>query len=269
MSKVNTEAYVAEASRDFDQHVIICGYSRLGQNLLRILTKSAIPGLALDLDAERVREAAAVGEPVLFGNVAQPGILRAAGIERARALAITIDAPALAKRIVSQTRALGLDLSILVRSCQGRDEETLAASGAEVFPEGLETSLAFAGQLLIMLGMPSSQVGTRLNSIRAEDYAPLRLFFHASDETKAEQQEQDYPERFQAVLIADGHYAAGRTPLELQVEQHGVELLDVHRGAMRVPGRLLDTRIRPGDMLLLKGRREALDIAMARLTDGA
>ncbi len=269
VSKLDPEAYVAEVSRNFDQHVIICGYGRLGQNVLRILTEASIPCLALDLDTERVRQAAAVGEPVLFGNAAQPGILHAAGIERARALAITIDAPAMAERIVSQTRALGLEgLPILVRSCHGRHDASLTASGAEVFPEGMETSLAFAGQLLIMLDVPSSQVEARLSSIRAEHYAPLRLFFHASDEAKAKQQEQDYPEQVQAVFIADGHYAAGRTLSKLQAEQHGVQLLDVRRGAMRVPGRLLDTHIRPGDVLLLKGRREALDIAVAMLTDG-
>ncbi|MFC6672153.1 TrkA C-terminal domain-containing protein [Marinobacterium aestuariivivens] len=51
--------------------------------------------------------------------------------------------------------------------------------------------------------------------------------------------------------------------------EQGVDLVDVRRGALRVPGRLLDTRLRPGDVLLLTGKREALDRASARLLEGA
>lgn len=266
---LETEAYIAETSRDFDRHVIICGYGRLGQNVLRILNDEGIGCIALDLDPERVRQAIATGEPVRFGNAAQPGILQAAGIDRACAMAITMYDPVTTERIVHQVRGLGLELPVLVRSRHGRDDKALVDSGATVFPEGLESSLAFAGQLLVMLDTPPSQVETRLNMIRAEDYAPLRVFYHASEGEKARQQSLDYPEQVQSVLLSDGHYAAGRTLQELHIEQHGVELLDIHRGAIRVPSRLLDTRVRAGDVLSLKGHREGLDIAVARLTEGA
>jgi CPA2 family monovalent cation:H+ antiporter-2 len=266
---LETEACITEASRDFDQHVIICGYGRLGQNVLRILNDEGIDCIVLDIDPERVRQAIAAGEPVMFGNVSRPGILRAAGIDRAQALAITLNDPVTTERIVHQVRGLGLELPVLVRSRHGRDDKALVSSGATVFPEGLESSLAFAGQLLVMLDIPPSQVETRLNIIRAEDYAPLRAFYHATDEEKARQQGLDYPEQIQSVLVSEGHHAAGRTLQELQIEQHGVELLDIHRSAIRVPGRLLDTRVRAGDVLLLKGHREALDIVVVRLTEGA
>lgn len=268
-NETETEAYIAEMSRDFDRHVILCGYGRLGQNVMQVLKDEGIDSLALDLDPERVRQAVAAGEPVLYGNVTQPGVLRAAGIERARALAITVDDIAVAERIAHQVRALGLDLPVLVRSRRGRDDESLASSGATVFPEGLETSLAFAGQLLIMLDVPPSQVEARLNTIRAEDYAPLRAFFHATEETKALQQNMDYPEQMRSLLLSDGHYAVGRTPQELGIADYGVELVDVRRGAIRVPGRLLDTRLRPGDVLVIKGQLEGLEAAIARLTEGA
>jgi CPA2 family monovalent cation:H+ antiporter-2 len=262
------EAHIAETSRDYDRHVIVCGYGRLGQNLVGLLAEEGIPAMALDLDTERIRQAAAAGEPVLFGNVSQPGILRAAGLERARAVAITIDDPALAGRIASNVRSLGLELPILVRSTRGRDDEALIEAGATVFPEGLETSLAFAGQLLLMLDVPHSQVEARLNAVRAGDYAPLRIFFHDAAQGKADEQGLDYPEEVRSVILAEGHHGAGRTPRELHLEKRGVELIDVRRGAIRVPGRLLDTRLRAGDVLLLKGSREALEQATACLVDG-
>lgn len=262
------EAHIADASSDFDDHVIVCGYGRLGQNVVRILSEENIPSLALDLDPERVRQAAAVGEPVVFGNVAQPGVLHAAGIERARALAITIDDTALALRVVHQVRALGMDLPVLVRSTRGRDDDALIEAGASVFPEGLEASLAFAGQLLVMLDVPPSRVESHLNGIRAEDYSTLRVFFHDSMQASAEEQARDYPEQVRAIVVTEGHHMAGRTPHELGLPELGVELLDVRRGAIRVPGRLLDTRLRAGDVLLLKGELDALDRVTTALVEG-
>ncbi len=267
-SKMEVESYIEEVTRGYDRHVVICGYGRLGQNVLQILRDEGFDAVALDLDPERVRQAAAAGEPVMFGNATHPGVLRATGIERARALAVTVADPAVAERIVHNAHAFGLKVPILVRSRYGRHDDALVVCGATVFPEGLETSLAYAGQLLIMLDVPPSQVEARLSLIRAEDYAPLRAFFHASDVDKALEQSLDYPEEVQAVVVSEGHYADGRTAQELAVEQLGVELMDVRRGAIRVPGRLLDTRLRPGDVLVLKGQREALERAVTRLVEG-
>ena len=267
-SSVPVEAHIADQSQDFEQHVIICGYGRSGQNLLQILADAGIAATALDLDPERVRQAAAAGEPVMYGNAVQPGVLRAAGIERARALAITLDDAAVAERIVNHVRTQGLDLPILARSTQGRHDEALVAAGATVVPEGLESSLAFAGQMLVMLDVPPSQVEARLNEIRAQDYAPLRTFFHASEGEKSIVQGLDFPEQMRSVLLSDNHHATGRTPNELQLEDLGVELIDVRRSAIRVPGRLLDTRLRAGDVLVLKGGDQGLERAISRLTEG-
>lgn len=61
---------------------------------------------------------------------------------------------------------------------------------------------------------------------------------------------------------------ARRTSCSLQLEGLGVELVDVRRGAIRVPGRLLDTRLRAGDVLVLKGDDDGLDRAISRLVEG-
>ncbi|HFD79500.1 MAG TPA: potassium transporter [Gammaproteobacteria bacterium] len=265
----DVEAHIADESSDYQEHVIVCGYGRVGQNLVRVLEDEGIQALALDLDPERVAQAAAAGEPVLFGNAIQPGVLRAAGIERARALAVTIDDAVLAEHIVGHARALAAGLPILVRSTHGHADEALVEAGAEVFPEGLEASLAFAGQLLIMLDVPPARVEERLNSIRAQDYAPLRVFFHDTAESQSGADARDYPEQVRALIVAEGYHAVGRTPLELGLPDCEVELLGVRRGALRLPGRLLDVRLRPGDVLLLKGSHEALERAMARLMRGA
>ncbi len=66
-------------------HVIICGYGRSGQNLARLLAPEGIPYMALDLDPDRVRQAAAAGQSVVFGDAARLPSLVAAGLARAAA----------------------------------------------------------------------------------------------------------------------------------------------------------------------------------------
>jgi monovalent cation:H+ antiporter-2, CPA2 family len=80
---------IAVQSMAADAHVVICGYGRSGQNLARLLEKESIPFIALDVDPQLIREAAAAGESVVFGDAARREVLVAAGLLRARALAVT------------------------------------------------------------------------------------------------------------------------------------------------------------------------------------
>ena len=54
-----------------------------------MLERESIPVFALDLDPERVREAAAAGDALVFGDAAKKEVLLAAGLMRAKALVIT------------------------------------------------------------------------------------------------------------------------------------------------------------------------------------
>ncbi len=70
-------------------HVIVCGYGRSGQNLARLLDQESIAYVALDLDPDRVRDAQAGGDSVVYGDATRRESLMAAGIERAAALVVT------------------------------------------------------------------------------------------------------------------------------------------------------------------------------------
>lgn len=95
---IEVEKHIETQAEALEKHVIICGYGRLGQNLARFLDREQIPYLALDLDIERIHQASAAGEPVVYGDSTHPGILRAAGLEQARALVITFDDATIAQR---------------------------------------------------------------------------------------------------------------------------------------------------------------------------
>ena len=76
---------IAKRAINTEAHVIICGFGRSGQNLARLLELEKIPYIALDLDPDRVRQAAAAGQSVVFGDAARLQSLMAAGLARASA----------------------------------------------------------------------------------------------------------------------------------------------------------------------------------------
>ncbi len=89
---------IARKSINANKHVIICGYGRCGQNLARMLEREGIPYMALDLDPDRVRQAAAAGDSVVFGDAARLQALVAAGLARASAVVVTyLDVPGAAE----------------------------------------------------------------------------------------------------------------------------------------------------------------------------
>jgi CPA2 family monovalent cation:H+ antiporter-2 len=71
------------------EHVIICGFGRSGQNLARLLEKEEISFIALEADPQRVREAAADGSSVVYGDAGRREALIAAGLPKAKAIAVT------------------------------------------------------------------------------------------------------------------------------------------------------------------------------------
>ena len=253
---------VSAIGDEFADHVIICGYGRLGQNLAILLRNAGIDSLALDLDIERVRQAADAGEEVVFGDATNSGVLAAAGLERARAVAVTFDEPEQEIRVARHARFLRQDLPVLLRCRNARHADELRATGAEVFPEGLETSLTFAAQLLALLDVPADAIETLVNDIRAEEYAPLLAFFHAGDDD-SEAASHDMHRR--SVIIREGDFAVGHTPREVGIGRADAELEHIMRGGIRVPGHKMDTFLKAGDILVLKGKVDGLDAAERRL----
>jgi CPA2 family monovalent cation:H+ antiporter-2 len=121
---------IAVQSMTADQHVVICGYGRTGQNLARLLERESISFIALDVDPQRIHEAVAAGESVVFGDAARREVLVAAGLLRAKALAITYSDTASALKILGLVQEMRPGLAVVVRTLDDTDIEELKAAGA-------------------------------------------------------------------------------------------------------------------------------------------
>ncbi|MBS78095.1 monovalent cation:proton antiporter family protein [Variovorax sp.] len=257
---------IARKTINTARHVIICGYGRCGQNLARILEREGIPYMTLDLDPDRVRQAAAAGDSVVFGDAARLQALMAAGLARASAVVVTyLDVPG-AMKVLANTRAHAPQVPVIVRTQDDHDLEKLQAAGAtEVVPEAIEGSLMLASHALALVGVPMRRVIRVVQDQRDARYNLLRGYFHGADDDNAD--ELDH-ERLNTFTLTEGARAIGQTLERLSLQGLGVRVASLRRqdGQARVPAD--DTVLSDGDTLVLSGKPAALAMAIDRLQKG-
>jgi CPA2 family monovalent cation:H+ antiporter-2 len=247
-------------------HVIICGYGRSGQNLARLLEAEHILFIALDNDAQRVKEAAAGGGNVVFGDASRREALLAAGLMKARAVCVTFADTPLALKILHQVAYSRPELPVIVRTFDDSDiDQLLKAGAAEVVPEVLEGSLMLASHSLLLLGVPLTRVLARIRAIREERYSLFRGFFHGVTDT-SDVAETVQP-RLHSVLLTEGAAAVGKTLADVALRGR-VEVTGVRRRGTRSERPGEDWRFEVGDVAILLGRPGDIDRAESRLLRG-
>ncbi|MDM0090860.1 MULTISPECIES: monovalent cation:proton antiporter family protein [unclassified Variovorax] len=257
---------IARKTINTAQHVIICGYGRCGQNLARILEREGIPYMALDLDPDRVRQAAAAGDSVVFGDAARLQALMAAGLARASAVVVTyLDVPG-ALKVLANTRTHAPQVPVVVRTQDDLDLEKLQAAGAtEVVPEAIEGSLMLASHALALVGVPMRRVIRVVQDQRDARYNLLRGYFHGADDDKAD--ELDHA-RLNSFTLSTGARAIGQTVGQVALHAVGVRIVGIRRRNGAAAPAVDDTVLGDADTLVLSGKPDALAVAIDKLQKG-
>ncbi len=259
---------VATRSMATERHAIICGYGRSGQHLAKMLDQENIGYVALDLDPDRVREAAAAGDSVVYGDAARRETLIAAGLMRAAALVVSYNDAGSALKVIHFAHEARPDLPIIVRTQDDADLDRLLRAGAtEVVPEIFEGSLMLGSHALVLLGVPLQRVVKRVREARDSRYRLLRGYFHGADDT-AEFEDESHA-RLHSVLVEAGAAAVGRTLGALGLTSIDVEVTAVRRRGIRGADPSDAMVLQAGDVVVLRGAPEALERAEDRLLQKA
>ncbi|MES2889893.1 MAG: cation:proton antiporter [Pseudomonadota bacterium] len=256
---------IAKRAINTEAHVIIAGYGRSGQNLARILEQEHIPYMALDLDPDRVRQAAAAGQSVVFGDSARLQSLMAAGLARASAVVVSYHDTASAMKILNLVQAHAPQVPVIVRTIDDTDLEKLQAAGAtEVVPEAIEGSLMLASHALALVGIPMRRVIRIVQDQRNARYGLLRGYFHGADDDTADEQ---HTARLHSITLPAAARCAGQTLSAQALHAVGVTVVSVRRaaGSLNMPDDSLV--LSSGDTLVLSGLPEALALAEEKLMD--
>jgi CPA2 family monovalent cation:H+ antiporter-2 len=254
---------IAAQAMGTEKHAIICGFGRSGQYLARFMAQEGVAWVALDLDPDRVREASAAGENVVFGDATRQESLTAAGLARASVVVVAVADTQASEKILHHVQELRPDLPVVIRTRDERDMGRLAKAGAaEVVPESLEASLMLASHALVLVGVPLNRVLRRIREARSQRYKLLRGFFHGSSDR--EEDEDDQP-RLHSIWLGPGSAGIGKTLAELGLAELGCEVSAIRRRGIRAVEPMPETRLHEGDVVVLLGQPESLATAEARL----
>jgi CPA2 family monovalent cation:H+ antiporter-2 len=165
----------ALAHAHLQDHVIVCGYGRVGHAVATLLDTSGVPFVAYDTDLARVAQGRAAGHLVLYGDVADPELLATAQAERAALVVVTIDQSDTALRTITALRAGHPRVPIIARARDLADSGRLQEAGATLaYPEAIEASLRLGAAALEMVGASPDNVEELLRGVRIRDYELVR-----------------------------------------------------------------------------------------------
>ena len=165
---IPAEAKIAPPE-DSERRAIIVGYGRVGQLIGDMLESHHIPYLAVDSDANVVAAARRENKPAYFGDASRAEFLRNCGIERARAVVVTMDAAESAERVVKIARELRPDVTLVARARDAEHARALYRLGVtDAVPETIEASLQLSEAVLVDIGVPMGLVIASVHEKRDE-----------------------------------------------------------------------------------------------------
>ena len=193
-------------------HVVICGFGRVGQILAKFLEQEKINWLALDLDSTLLHKSFMAGEQVFYGDASDPEVLLAAGIARAKMVVLSFADEAVNLNIVKYLRGLRLNFQIFVRT---KDDTTIKAfeeAGAtEIVPEILEGSIMLASHLLFALGVPTTKIINKVIKTHSSRYEMLSHLYKGNEEINVLEAEDHVRRSLQTIVINEGAAAINQT----------------------------------------------------------
>jgi monovalent cation:H+ antiporter-2, CPA2 family len=257
LSRYLTQADVAvEVSEDLPQqgHVVVCGYGRIGRNIVRVLQQRDIPVVVIDQSESRVQSLRDQGIAYVYGNSGSLYVLEKAAVATAQCMAIALPDPLSSRLTLKRALEIAPDLDIVVRASKPTDVELLYQLGAkEVVQPELEASLELSAHVL-KVGTETSVVQQVVQDIRNSRYSALqsdRPIAAIAREVKTAT--SDLNSRW--YLMPEQSPLLGMTLADMDVRQlTGATLLAIRRpGGGEIDYPSVDNTLEQGDRVLLIG----------------
>jgi monovalent cation:H+ antiporter-2, CPA2 family len=250
------------------EHVILCGFGRVGQNIGRVLESQGFEYIAIDLDPGRIRASRQAGDPVMYGDSSDEEMLHKAGLDHASAVVISFSDPRTSVGILHSIRRLRPQVPVLVRTQDdSRLNELQAAGATDVVPETFEASLMLVSHVLMLLNVPVTRVLRTIGEIRNNRYAVLRNIVPRGD-SRAFDESLDSREELRSIVIPPGAWAVGRSLQDVRSRGMEVTFTGVRRQGILGREPAGDTILRDGDIVVIYGQPEDLARAESVLLAG-
>lgn len=162
---------------DFDQthleafsirdHIVICGYGRIGSHVGRALNLANIPFVAVDYNFRTVERAKREGINIIYGDPTDLDVLDFAETENALVLISALPGEIEQEVVVMNAKKLNSKIFLITRAHQQKDHQRMKDLGVHsvVQPE-VEASLSIIKKIFLLKHMPKEEIVKRLQHLR-------------------------------------------------------------------------------------------------------
>ncbi len=165
----NPELAKIDEDLPIKNHVVLCGYGRVGRYIGRALQMADIPFLVVDYNSTTVTELKSKGIAVVYGDPAEKEVLDYAQVDFARAVVIAIPDRHTQQMVVANVQSLNRRVKIICRTHHEEDQKDLKSLGVQtiVQPE-FEAAITIVSRLFSDFGVPPEDVPGKISRLKLE-----------------------------------------------------------------------------------------------------
>lgn len=245
-----------EEKHPLSNHVVIVGFGISGRNLARSCKLASIPYAILEMNPDTVKDQKRNGEPIYFGDATHLSVLEHLRIQDAKAVAILVNDPIAARRIVKIAREANPSLYIIVRARYVHEMELMNKLGAdEAIPDEFGTSVEIFSRVLRQYHVPDEEINAFVSDIRADGYELLR------NQNPSPTKLSDIKLNLSSVEIGSFRLhpnspLVGKNLSESQLRKsHGVTVLLIRRKAEVFPNPSPEIQLMVNDVIVVVGEK--------------
>lgn len=152
-----------------ENHIVICGYGRVGKYIGRALEMAGLPFLVVDYNNATIHGLKEKGIQVVYGDPADRDVLDYAQVDFAKALVIAIPDRHTQEMIISNAQTLNRRIKIICRTHHEEDQKDLKSLGVHTIiqPE-FEAALSIVEKLLSDFGLSSEDISGKVSRLKIE-----------------------------------------------------------------------------------------------------
>ncbi len=164
--------FLSGERHDFDEtlfkdHIIICGYGRVGSWVGKALKEYEIPFIVVDYNQKVVQELKDAGTMVIYGDPTEPEVLEAVGIRQAKAIILAIPDRVVQETLITYVQTVAPEVKIISRAHRDEDWEKLKTLRVDkVIQPEFEAAVEIVRSVLISRGKNKIEISEVIRNLR-------------------------------------------------------------------------------------------------------
>jgi len=152
-----------------DNHIVLCGYGRVGSYIGHGLILSNLPLVVIDTDVNRIKRLISHGVRAIYGDATEPEILDYAQVERAKFLIVSVPSSIEQEQIILEAKRLNPKIQILTRTHSNQNLRHFKALGvSQVIQPEFEAAITLLKKILKLYDFEKTEIKKRLQYLKME-----------------------------------------------------------------------------------------------------